>query len=718
MIQLSENAMEVLEYRYLGVGEGVEDMFHRVALTAARQEIEPLQKMWFEKFFKVLTNLEFVPNTPCLINAGKTNQLSACFVLGIDDDISSIFNTLRDTAIVHKTGGGTGFDFSALRPAGFQVDNSNGTASGPVSFMRVYNAATREMKQGGVRRGANMAVLRVDHPDIMEFITCKNEEGALANFNISVGITNEFMRCLMDWDSKQPSKFSLTWQGVEVKQIDPMEIWNAILDGAHKNGEPGVIFIDRVNERNPLRAIETLAATNPCGEQPLPRNGSCNLGHINLTKFWNDESHDMNWAELQDVVETAVRFLDDNIDAMVYPLDGIETQTKSTRRIGLGIMGYADLLLMAGLRYGSSKALTFTCRLMGLIRDYAQEYSVKLGNEKGHYPAHNDKPGMPHRRNGALLTVAPTGSCSLIANVSSGCEPVFAWSFKKKCIDGHINVYHPLAEPYLKKEQFLPKHFVTANEVTVKQHIKTQSAIQKFVDSGISKTINAPADSTIEDVDTAFMYAWKQKCKSITYYRNGSRETEAQVDTHNERTIDEVDSPAEKGGSRDNAPKRGHVTGFVKRPERLSGFTRKIATGRGKLYVTINEDDKGRPIELFAKIGKSGREDFAYTEALGRCITLGLRWGVPLQVIHKHLDGITGYDTTWAHGRLIKSVPDAIAFLIDREYLLSNRLPHTASGGTYPQLETGRLCPDCENRMLNIEGCESCPVCGFSKCGG
>ena len=716
MIKLSDNAMEVLKYRYLGEDETPEDMFFRVAQTAADNEPGTLNRkiIWREAFMRMFKDLDFIPNTPCLINAGKTNQLSACFVLGIDDDISSIFNTLRDTAIVHKTGGGTGFDFSGLRPAGFQVDNSNGTASGPVSFMRVYNAATREMKQGGVRRGANMAVLRVDHPDILEFINCKNEEGELANFNISVAITNKFMDAMKSPDNG----FELMWNGDVVDVVDPRCIWDEIIRGAHKNGEPGVIFIDRINEKNPLRFIETLAATNPCGEQPLPRNGSCNLGHLNLPNFWDKDLRDMDWGRLAHVIGLAVRFLDNNIDAMVYPLPEVETETKRTRRIGLGIMGLADLLLLAGHKYGNSKSLTFVNRLMGLIYGYADKVSKDLGDEKGLYPAAADNWKLPQRRNGTLLTVAPTGSCSIIANVSSGCEPVFAWSFKKKCIDGYIDMYHPLAKPYFEREEGLPEHFVTANQVTVRQHIRMQSVIQKHVDSGISKTINAPNTSTLADVENAFMYAWKQRCKSITYYRNGSRETEAQVDKSNEQTAGKVDSTVEEPRSRDTTAKRTNVAGFVKRPERLSGFTRKIATGRGKLYVTINENDQGRPIELFAKLGKSGHEDFAYTEAIGRCITLALRWGVPLQVIHKHLEGITGYDTTWAHGRLIKSVPDAISVIIDREYLLENRPDPIATGGTYPVLPTGRLCPDCETRMLNIEGCESCPVCGFSKCGG
>jgi len=726
-MKLSDNAMEVLNYRYLRDGESPEDMFTRVAMVAASSEGRDANS-WRDKFKTMLMNLDFVPNTPCLINAGRGNQLSACFVLGIDDDISSIFNTLKHTALIHKSGGGTGFDFSKLRPSGWKVDKTSGTASGPVSFMRVYNAATREMKQGGVRRGANMAVLRCDHPDIMDFITCKNKEGDLANFNISVAITDEFMTALRDG-----LPFRLRFNGEAVESVLAEDIWDAIMIGAHKNGEPGVIFIDRVNELNPLKDIETLASTNPCGEQPLPRNGSCNLGHINLTNFWDASRQEMSYVELYETIKLAVRFLDDNIDATTYPLRSIEYEAKRTRRIGLGIMGLADLFLMAGLRYGSSASRKFTKHLMSKIYSYADRASIKLGEERGFYEACTKE--TPQRRNGVILTVAPTGSCSIIANVSSGCEPIFAYSFQKKCIDGFITIDHPLAASYFQHGEHLPAHFVTAADVTVTQHVKMQAVIQQYIDSGISKTINAPNDCSRSEVNDAFRLAYEKGCKSLTFYREGSRTYEAQVKEHsagfntdgNKPFLSDVDGVATITTSHHEVyhlTEDEDVAPFItKRPERLSGFTRKINTGRGKLYVTINEDETGRPIELFAKIGKSGREDFAYTEALGRAITLGLRWGVPIEVFYKHFTGIIGYDTVWAHNKLVTSVPDAIATIMDREYLLANRpIPDPPVVSTIGVLSDPKRthddCPECGAFVTFEEGCEKCQACGYSKCGG
>jgi len=758
-MQLSENAMEVLNYRYLERGETPEEMFRRVAQTVAKVE-RTNHTYWENIYYDLVASLKFIPNTPTLINAGKPfGQLSACFVLGIDDNIDSIFNALRDTAIIHKTGGGTGFDFSSLRPEGDPVDKSTGTASGPVSFMRVFNAATKEMKQGGVRRGANMAVLRVDHPDILTFIRCKNVEGDLANFNISVGITNEFMDALQN----HKKSFDLRFNGKVYKTVNPTKIWKELTKSAHKNGEPGIIFLDVVNKENPLNELETIAATNPCGEQPLPRNGSCNLGHINVSKFFNRDTQSMQWDGLRRTIDTAVRFLDNIIEVNTYPLPEIAEEAKHTRRIGLGIMGLADLFLLKGYVYGSQQSMRFTRRLMETFRDSAYSASIHLGAERGNYIAATKNPDLPQRRNGTVLTVAPTGSCSIIADCSSGIEPIFAFKHRKKCIDDHIDVYHKLAKPYLENGEPLPKHFVTALEVSPEAHVKMQATIQSYVDSGISKTVNLPKSCSLSKVSKVFKLAYRKGCKSITVYRSGSRETEALSE---EKTNDTnlVNPDGEKsdvrvisdGNGQDNE-KHAQLEGdsetgcteqfyeteaespaplFAKRPERLRGFTRKIATGRGKLYVTVNEDVSGHPIELFAKIGKSGLEDFAYTEALGRAITLALRWGVPLQVIHKHLSGISGYDTVWAHGRLIKSVPDAIAVIIEREYV--DKIPEPPKtrskteeihgdirrdvGGRRPEtlerIKTHDDCPECGAFLTFTEGCEKCQVCGYSKCGG
>jgi len=773
-LNFSKNAIEILNYRYLGSGESPRGLIRRVARTAANVEDRSVANKWAQRFRRIITNLDFMPNTPALINAGKKNQqLSACFVLGIDDSTESIFNTLRDTALVHKTGGGTGFDFSKLRPEGYHVDDTSGTASGPVSFMRVYNAATREMKQGGVRRGANMGILRVDHPDIEKFITCKNVEGELANFNISVAITDEFMECLLH---EQP--FALQFGGKHVRSVYPRYIWNLIIEGAHRNGEPGIIFIDRINEKNPLKEIETICATNPCGEQPLPENGSCNLGHINVSNFWDAANETIEWSRLGDVIEIAVRFLDNNIDASSYPTPQIRMEALDKRRIGLGIMGLADLFLLMGTTYGSDRSVDITHKLMRFISEEADVYSKALGREKGKYPAAGRNHKLPQRRNGTITTVAPTGSCSILANCSSGIEPIFAYSFKKKCIDGYIDMYHPFAEKYLKEGKPLPEYFVTAEDVSTVDHIRMQAIVQDYVDTGISKTINAPNDCTLEQVDEAFWYAYDVGCKSLTFYRSGSREYEAQTKNDTDRDAgreERVLRPVVEiegvgfGGTADGGPSDEDMSAFangiinaarsentsdtpttieysgeelfsdtepeevgpfiVKRPRKLQGFTSKIKTGRGKLYVTVNEDVSGRPIELFAKIGHSGKEDYAYTEALGRAITLALRWGVPLDVIHKHLSGITGYDTTWDCGRLIKSVPDAIATILELEYpelvddirrraAQEEGLNQTPDPLATREVRTGKHCPDCFSSVVFLEGCHKCVSCGWSQCGG
>lgn len=714
VVGLSDVAMEVLNFRYLKGGETPEDMFKRVASLVA--SVEEFPKRWRKKFYRLMASLDFLPNTPTLINAGKDKgQLAACFVLPVEDSIPEIFDTLKQMAIIQKGGGGTGFSFSRLRPEGSLVEETGGIASGPVSFMRVFNAATGEMKQGGTRRGANMGVLRVDHPDIMKFVKCKRVEGSFSNFNISVGITDEFMRCL-----SRDKPFTLRWEsktgnhGTE-KEVDPKEIWNEIIKGAWTNGEPGVVFLDRVNDTNYIPG-EIIEGTNPCGEQPLPPYGVCNLGSINLSNFVTDGFFDFERLKL--VIPVAVRFLDNIIDVNYYPLEEIQREAFKTRRIGLGIMGLADAFIKMEMAYGSEESITFAENVMECIQEDSWEASQELGKEKGvpGFLAHK----LIKRRNGALTTIAPTGSLSLIAGCSSGCEPVFSFHYEKKCIDSTVTLYHPLYEEYLKGEKGvdgfhypppIPGYLITAKEVPIREHILIQAALQKYIDSGVSKTINAGNSTTIDQVSDAFELAYKSGCKSISFYREGSRTIEGHTDKSSvEKTTEDIDQilPISKNADMDKDKTD------LARPNRLNGFTTKIKTGRGTLYITVN-DLNGKPFEVFLKIGKSGRSDFANSEALGRIISLALRSGVSVKKIIKHLNDISGDSTVWDYGQDVKSVPDAVAIVLRSEYLETEGTESDTE--LPPKKDHGLVCPDCESTNMELEsGCILCRDCGWSRC--
>ena len=737
-MKLSDNALEVLKFRYLRDGETPEQMINRVVIQFCFPEKTKDYDYWFNRFSEILLDLRFVPNTPTLINAGRGGQLSACFVLEIKDSIKSIFGTLGDAATVHKSGGGTGFDFSQLRPADSKVTGSDGIASGPISFMRVYDAATKEMKQGGVRRGANMGILRVDHPNIIDFIKCKRQEGYLANFNISVAITDEFMEALA-----KDEMFDLKFNEKFYRSIPAKHIMDEICKSIWINGEPGIIFIDRINRKNPLKAIELISSTNPCGEQPLPPDGSCNLGHLNLARYWNDHDEIFMYSAMKYDIETAVRFLDNGIDINNYPTKAIEAESFFKRRIGLGIMGLADLLLMAGYEYGSHNSLKFIDKVMNAFQEGAEAASYKLGQERGPYKAYDIEPGsLPMRRNGVITTVAPTGSCSIIANCSGGIEPLFSFEYQKKCLeDGReLTVRHYLAKSYLNAGEPLPRHFLTAAEISPIDHIRVQAKVQEYIDSGISKTVNVSEATSPEEIYESIMLAYNLHLKSLTLYRDNSRKEQAQyekstdtgtstsagTDPRTERSNSGMEEEG-TGNQADNTLKY-HVTPY-QRQNRLTGVTWKIKTGRGKLYVTVNEDGAGEPVEVFAKIGKSGREDFAYTESIGRLISLSLRSGVPIERIYRHLKGISGYGSAWDYGQLIKSVPDAIAKILDMEYHIEE---HEAEPFTSAFAESttdinipnfkyhvpNMTCPECNNEMNIVEGCKKCMICGFSKCGG
>ncbi|MDW8048458.1 MAG: vitamin B12-dependent ribonucleotide reductase [Nitrososphaerota archaeon] len=556
-LKLSLNAVSVLERRYLRkdeTGRVVEtpaQMFRRVARAIAApeklyRESVDLNKVENE-FYQMMANLEFLPNSPTLMNAGTDiGQLSACFVLPIGDSIEEIFDALKYMAIIHKSGGGTGFSFSRLRPKGDVVKSTMGVASGPVSFMKIFDAATDVIKQGGRRRGANMGVLRVDHPDIIEFITAKEKEGVLTNFNISVGITDSFMNAV-----EKDEEYSLInpRTGKAVKQVRARDIFDLIVTMAWRTGDPGIIFLDEINRKNPTPHVGMIECTNPCGEVPLLPYESCNLGSINLSKMVADGEID--WDRLEKTTKLAVNFLDNVIDANKYPLPEIEKSTKANRKIGLGVMGFAEMLIQLEVSYDSEEALSIAEKVMSFISNKAREMSVQLGEERGSFPNFPgslwEKEGYKYMRNATVTSIAPTGTISIIAGTSSGIEPLFAVSFIRNVMGTQIWEVNPIFEKIAKKRGFynsdiiakitkagsirlieeipwdVRRIFPTALDIKPEWHVRIQAAFQKYTDNAVSKTVNMPQDATLEDVRRVFLLAYKLKCKGITVYRYGSR---------------------------------------------------------------------------------------------------------------------------------------------------------------------------------------------------
>ena len=554
-LKLSINAVNVLERRYLlkdesgRVIETPAQMFMRVAKSIAAVDLKyGGSEDIAQEFYNLMSRLNFLPNSPTLMNAGtRLGQLSACYVLPVNDSISEIFNTLRDMALIHQSGGGTGFSFSRLRPKGDFVGSTGGIASGPISFMRIFDAATDVIKQGGRRRGANMAVLRVDHPDIIEFITAKEREGFLTNFNLSVAVTDSFMDAVendLDFELVNPRT------GKPTRKMKARTLWNLIVTSAWRTGDPGLIFIDEVNRHNPTPQLGPIESTNPCGEQPLLPNESCNLGSINLAKFVEDGKID--WDGLRSCVRRSVHFLDNVIDANRYPTPNVEKVTKGNRKIGLGVMGFADTLIKMGIPYDSDEALRFGEEVMKFINDEGHRYSAELGEARGSFPNFDmsiwPSRGFKAMRNATVTTIAPTGTISIIAGVSSGIEPLFAVAFIRNVMEGtRLTEINSEFERIAKERGFYSEEliskiartgsvrqieevpedvrrlFATAFDIEPEWHVKMQAAFQKHVDNAVSKTINFPNDATPEDVEKAYWLAYKLKCKGITVYRYGSK---------------------------------------------------------------------------------------------------------------------------------------------------------------------------------------------------
>ncbi len=686
----SENAIKILKARYYLkndkgelVDKSPEDLFRRVAAhVASAEKTKADRKKYAESFLRVMADRDFLPNSPTLTGAGRGMCLSACFVLPIEDSLDHIFETVKNAALVHKEGGGTGFDFSRLRPKGAFVRKTQGVASGPLSFLKVIDSATEAVKQGGTRRGANMGILRVDHPDIEEFVQMKLDGSSVANFNISVAVTDAFMAALdagAEYDLVDPHL------GRPVGRRDARKIFQLIVESAWAVGDPGLIFIDRVNAGNPTAGLGPIRATNPCGEQPLHDYESCNLGSINLSRFHSDKGKDrFDWARFASVIRLGVRFLDNVIEVNRYPLAQIDKVTRSTRRVGLGVMGWADLLLLMKVRYDSPRALALADKVAGFLRAEAMAASRELAAERGSFPAIGQSVYKGGRmRNATLFTIAPTGTISRIAGCSSSIEPVFAFEVVSKIIDSELKDVHPAYAAWKEKnpDKPLPDHFRSAHEIAPEWHIKTQAAFQKHVDNSVSKTINFPHEASVEDVEKAYRLAWDLGTKGITIYRDGCRESQVLY----------------KNGTEIKHPQG--------RPDSLPSVTDKIKTGFGNLYVTISFHNQ-KPFEVFASIGKSGYSTMADAEALGRLISTALRSGVEADEVIAQLKGIGGSEPIFTEGGLIQSIPDAIAKVLEKHF---GEVKTSAKDFYTVRCKIcGALLPD--------EKCPVCNNCGWSKC--
>jgi ribonucleoside-diphosphate reductase alpha chain len=846
-LQLSPNALTVLEKRYLirdDAGrptEGAEDLFWRVARTIAEADrdygaSEGAVDALAEAFYEMMAKRLFMPNSPTLMNAGRPlGQLSACFVLPVEDALSNgqsgIYDTLRSMALVHQSGGGTGFSFSKLRPKNDIVRSTMGVASGPVSFMTLFDASTDVVKQGGTRRGANMGILRVDHPDIMDFVTCKDDTTKVTNFNISVAVTDAFMQAVErdeEYDLVHPNTRKV------LGRLHARTVWNRIIHGAWKTGEPGVFFIDRANYFNPVPHLGSYEATNPCGEQPLLPYDVCNLGSINLGEFVRDA--DLDWASLRRVVHLTTHFLENVIDANHYPLPEITALAQNIRRIGLGVMGLADVFVRLGIPYDSDEAVELGRKVQRFVDHEAKVESERLAGIRGVFPewersiwgpdatCARDADGrrvrpMRRLRNCNVTTVAPTGTISIIAGCSSGIEPLFAVAFMRNqagVLMPDVNadfvaiarregwysddLMRRVAESGHARHPEVPEAwqrvFVTANEIAPEWHVRMQAAFQEHNDSAISKTVNFANQATEAEVEQIYRLAYELGCKGVTVYRDGSRDMQVLSTGSTARKVQEEATRAGKAEARadlgqlmvtaeqpaatavqalgaapaapreDSADLRGELAELHaendrlrrlvhelesenlqrrqkrSRPELLRGTVRRVETPLGTLYVTITEDDKGQPFEVFMSLGKAGGALMADVEALGRLISLGLRSGIPIREIHRQLRGISSDRVIGLGPSKVLSVPDAVGIALERwmqekqgiqQELLPGAPPAAGPVGEpvtatvvrgNEQMTLGGMqetlagsCPDCGSQLEFAEGCVKCHVCGYSECG-
>ena len=746
---------QVLKRRYLlkeangRIIETPEQMYRRVAKTVAGVEKHydtPSQVMQRlpDIFYDMMAKGRFLPNSPTLMNAGKDKgMLSACFVLPVNDNVPEIFDTVKSTALIQKAGGGTGFAFDSLRPTGDIVSSSGGTTSGPISFWRVIAETTHAIQQGAHRRGANMGMMRLDHPDILKFIHAKSDRQTFNNFNISVKITDQFMNQLksepdaphMVVNPRTQQRYvipkSVDLYTYRLQDLRPLnseknncytvgDIWKMIVTNAHATGEPGVCFIDRVNEDNPTPNVGKIYATNPCGEQPLLDYEACTLGSINVSKYILSDGSEMDWEKLGLSVSYGVRFLDNVIDATVWPIEPIQQISMGNRKIGLGIMGFADALILLGIRYDSEQAVDLATHLGQFITEHAHRASRKLAETRGVFPNWSgsiwDTKYHQSMRNAACTTIAPTGSISIIARCSGGIEPIFSLAYQRRVLDDNTFIQlHPLLEKLGTEQGWLNEKtktmllagkdvqdiagipsslaevLVTAHQIDPQWHVRIQAAFQAHIDNAVSKTVNLPAEATVDEVAGTFELAYQLHCKGVTVYRDGSRENQVLTAT---QTSSESDMLLQEPRPRERI---------------TTGKTSKFRMGCGTLFVTVNQDNKGL-CEVFANLGKAGGCP-SQSEATCRAVSAALRSGIDPQVMVDQLSGIRCLSTAVARkakkGVDVLSCPDAIAQALKEAMGLSDTTEH-------PRFI--KKCPDCGQVLRFESGCDVC-ICGYSKCG-
>ena len=805
---LSDNAKYVAETRYgmkdeIGkIVENVEDIFWRVAFAIAKGDSvfgknEEEVERQAVRFYEVMARQEFVPNTPCLVNSGKKHQqLSACFVLPIEDSMESILRTMSDMALIHKSGGGTGFSFSRLRPYGDYISTSGGTTVGPVSFMQAYNDVTSQIKQGGVRRGANMGMLSIDHPDVLRFAIVKLDEYSLTNFNISLAVTNAFMdqvkvdkayvldesipedvveeiriaeanrdsdvrlrqieegvKKLYKWAEADPASVGEGYalinprDGKATKKLNAYKVFNLITRLAWQYGDPGLVFIDRMNNEksNPVPKMGRIEATNPCGEQPLLPYDACNLGSVNLSKFVNTEGNDINWPSLEKTVKLAVHFLDNVVELNEFPVPKIRETVSLYRRIGLGVMGFADALFKLGVRYDSDGGIEWAKKIMKFVDEKAREATLELGRQRGVFPAWGDSvyAGTEYKpRNMALTTIAPTGTISVIADTTSGIEPVFALAYQKNTVEGKtLYVANPVFEGELKKRELyseelmdkiiknggklddiseipqdLKEIFRTALEIEPEWHIKVQAAFQEYIDNAVSKTINFTKEATVEDVREAYLLAYSLGTKGITIYRSGSREKEVMQTVKTESTSAKVSEGL-----------NGNMKPIKKRtPEAARGVRIRKSCDMGKVYTSVFFEAGDGPIETFVTLGKSGGYMAGSAEVTGRLASLALKYGAGLDEVAEELVGISCGQKVGFGKETILSMYDAVGKSLlevakgEQLEMFEEPVPATNGVKQFRTEEESKFsaCPDCGSPLYAEEGCFKCSnsYCGYSKC--